>query len=441
MRRPPCLMTLLIATCANLACADEGVSFRKDVAPLLLDHCLPCHGPKKAEGSYRVDTFARASGEGDSEIPGFVGMDLDGSEAYRRMASEDESERMPAESKAIPKDQLTLIRKWIEQGADFDGKDDQAPLASIVPPPVHPAAPEAYAHTLPITALAFSEDGKRIFASGYHELTGWSVEGELEARIPNLPQRTLALAVSPDHQWLAAAGGNPGRLGEVRVLRFDSGKLERVLGMTSDVVLDVAFRPDGERLASASADGALRVFRLEDGELLTTLTSHSDWINAVAWSPDGKQLATASRDKTAKVFDADAGELLGSYNGHKSPVLGVAFHKDGAHVFSSGEDRKVHQWAVKDNKKQRDASLGGEVFKLRSLADALLAPSADKTVRRYDQALKEVRKYDGAKDWVLCAVHHPETQQVAAGCFNGEIVVWDAKDGKEKGRWVAAPGR
>ena len=44
---------------ACLAWAEDAVSFRAQVAPLLIENCLACHGPKKAEGGYRIDTFAR----------------------------------------------------------------------------------------------------------------------------------------------------------------------------------------------------------------------------------------------------------------------------------------------------------------------------------------------------------------------------------------------
>ena len=35
--------------------ASAQVSFKKDIAPVLINNCLACHGPKKAEGSYRID--------------------------------------------------------------------------------------------------------------------------------------------------------------------------------------------------------------------------------------------------------------------------------------------------------------------------------------------------------------------------------------------------
>src|SRR5687768_12789408 len=94
----------LVLFAAGHAVAQEPspVSFRKDIAPLLLDNCLACHGPKKAEGGYRVDTFERLTSAGDSAAPGFVAMDTESSEAYRRMVSDDPAERMPLESDPLP---------------------------------------------------------------------------------------------------------------------------------------------------------------------------------------------------------------------------------------------------------------------------------------------------------------------------------------------------
>src|SRR5215468_2930203 len=63
---------------------EEWVSFKRDIAPVLLNNCLACHGPKKAEGGYRIDTFERLTAAGDSTQPGFVKKDLEGSEAFRR---------------------------------------------------------------------------------------------------------------------------------------------------------------------------------------------------------------------------------------------------------------------------------------------------------------------------------------------------------------------
>jgi DNA-binding beta-propeller fold protein YncE len=420
----------------------EPVSFKGDVAPLLLNNCLACHGPKKAEGGYRIDTFERVTAAGDSTQPGFVGKDLDGSEAFRRIISSDVKERMPLEGDPLPADQVALLKQWIEAGLPFDGPDAKAPLAAYIPPPIHPAPPEAYRAAMPITAVEFGPDGTHIFAGGYHELTVWdAASGKLVRRMPGVGQRTYAVRFSPDGKLLAVACGAPGKHGEVRLLDADSGELVKVLGLTSDVVFDCAFSPNGNRLATAAADGIVRVFEVSAGTESLTIGSHSDWVFAVAWDADGSRLATASRDKTAKVFDTKTGELLITYNGHNQPVRGVLFHPEGKEVYSAGSDNKLHRWNIADGKKVADAGLGGEAYKLTAGGDTFFVASADNKVRQFQAAdQKQVREFTGAKDWMLSTAFHASTNRLAGGSFNGQVFVWTVQEGSLVTSFYAAPG-
>src|SRR6476620_10256534 len=137
----------------------EQVSFKRDIGPVLLNNCLACHGPKKSEGGYRIDTFERLTAEGDSSQPGFKAKELEESEAFRRITSADVKERMPLEGDPLPEDQIALLKRWIEAGLSFDGPDPKAALASYIPPPTHPSAPQEYRATMPITAVEFNTDG------------------------------------------------------------------------------------------------------------------------------------------------------------------------------------------------------------------------------------------------------------------------------------------
>ncbi|MDP7204765.1 MAG: c-type cytochrome domain-containing protein, partial [Pirellulaceae bacterium] len=196
------LCSLLLVPLA--AVGQDKISFRGQVAPLLINNCLACHGPKKAEGGYRVDSFERLSQEGDSGAAGLVAGNLEESELFRRLISEDEDERMPLEGDPLPPEHVDLIKQWIEQGATYDAEDPKASLASIVPPPTHPDPPEAYPSTLPVTALSFSQDGQQLVVGGYHELTVWNpADGALLRRIKNVGQRTYAIQYSPDGSLLA----------------------------------------------------------------------------------------------------------------------------------------------------------------------------------------------------------------------------------------------
>ncbi|MDZ8185982.1 MAG: hypothetical protein RMX96_14160 [Nostoc sp. ChiSLP02] len=60
----------------------------------------------------------------------------------------------------------------------------------------------------------------------------------------------------------------------------------------------MAFHPDGQHLASGSADCTVKLWNINIGENLYTLNNHSDWVNSVDFSPDGKTLVSGSRDIT-----------------------------------------------------------------------------------------------------------------------------------------------
>ena len=94
----------------------EPVSFRAEIAPILINNCLACHGPKKAEGGYRVDSYERLLSEGDSGSAGVTGKDVEASELFRRIVSEDKEERMPLESDPLTAEDIELVKRWIVEG-------------------------------------------------------------------------------------------------------------------------------------------------------------------------------------------------------------------------------------------------------------------------------------------------------------------------------------
>jgi WD40 repeat protein len=436
------LSFIVVCLAGSPLLGQDAVSFKADIAPILINHCLACHGPKKAEGGYRVDTYERFLREGDSGAAAITAGDHDDSESLRRIKSEDEFERMPLEGESLASAEVELIERWITAGAKYDSEDPTSPLATIVPAPTHPAPPEAYPRSVPITAVAFNPDGSQVVTGGYHEVVLWNAaDGTLVRRIQNVGQRTYAVRFSNDGQHLVAAGGAPGRLGEARIFNRESGELVTVLGTTSDVILDVQFNPTGDRLAVAGADSTIRIFEFPAGNLVRTISSHSDWIMAIAWDNEGKRLASASRDKTAKLFDVETGELLVTYSGHSNPVKGVAFHPDNEHIYTAGGDNKVHWWKAADAKKAGELGFGGEVYKLERNGGVITASSADKSIRQIDAAAqKEIRNYGGHADWTLSSAFHEGTKRIVGGAFDGAVKIWNTEDGAEVISFVAAPG-
>jgi uncharacterized membrane protein len=87
------------------------VDFEKEIAPMIKDSCLKCHGPKKMKGKLRLDTKELAMKKGIK--PGRP----NDSTFYTLLLSKDPDERMPSEAEPLPPAQIELVRRWIEQGA------------------------------------------------------------------------------------------------------------------------------------------------------------------------------------------------------------------------------------------------------------------------------------------------------------------------------------
>ncbi len=434
-------VTILMLS-ANLISAAE-ISFRRDLAPVLVQKCQICHGAKKAKGGYRVDTFERLLRAGDGGEPGITPGKPDSSELFYRLTTGDHDERMPQDADPLSPAQVALFKQWITAGALLDGGDTKALLSSLVPPPAHPDPPKVYQRSIPITALAFSADGQTVFASGYHEVTEWNAaNGKLHRRIPREGERTYGLSVSPDGQWLAAASGQPGRLGEVRLFNSTTGKLSAVMATATDVMLDVAFSPQGKQLLAGAADGQVRVIDLASRKVERLLPLHTDWVNSVAWDNNGSRIATASRDHTAKVFDLAVGKSIATYAGHGKNVRGIVFHPTAVNeMFSTGMDNKLRQWKISDNKTIREIGITGELFKLARAGREIFIPAADHRIRRFTTKgnPKQIADFELA-DWAVSIAVSPDGKRLAAGGFNGQVRVWELATRKMLATFMALPG-
>jgi WD40 repeat protein len=421
----------------------------RDIAPVLREKCLTCHGPEKAKGNYRLDTFELLNKPGSSKSAPITPGDARQSHLYELLTATDEDDRMPQKDEPLPKAQIAIIERWIREGATFDGPDPKASLASLAGFIEQPEAPNTYASPVPITALAFHPAGDQIAVGGYHEVTIWEpADGRLRRRVGNVAQRTFALAFSQDGAVLATASGTPGKMGETKLFESESGKLLQTLATTPDVMLAVCFNADSTRVACAGSDNTIRVFDMANGRDAApsasaelTIEQHADWIMSLAFSPDGSNIVSASRDKTVRVFDAKTGELEVTYLGHSEAVFATVFSPDGKRVFSAGRDRKVHIWETKDAKKVGEISgFDAEITRLLPSRLGLLAATG-KEVRLYGfEGNRELaRKFSGHTDVIHSLAISEKAGWLASGSHDGEIRIWKLDTGQLVHRFKAAP--
>jgi hypothetical protein len=104
------------------------VDFRRDVQPILQQHCVSCHGPELQMNGLRLDRRADAMrGGSQSDIgPG----NADGSRLYHRLIDTKFGQLMPPAGR-LKDDEIETIKQWIDQGVEWP--DD---LSGEVPTPV-----------------------------------------------------------------------------------------------------------------------------------------------------------------------------------------------------------------------------------------------------------------------------------------------------------------
>ena len=428
---------------AAVAAAVPAVSFKKDIAPVLIKNCQACHGAREAKGGYQLTSYQLLIKAGDSGSAPLTPGKPDESELWSLIASDEPEARMPKDGDPLPADQLAMIKRWIAEGAPYDGPDPAASLSSIVPRAAQPDPPAVYRRPMPVAAVAFSADGQELAVGGYHEVTIWNAaSGVLLRRVKNVAERTYGLGYSPDGKLLAVAGGTPGQMGEVKLFNPAKGELVRELGSMSDVAFRVRFNPAGDKLAACSADRTIRIYDVASGKEAKVIEDHADWVNDIAWSADGTKLASASRDKTSKVFQAATGESITTYTGHGETVFAVAFGADGKCLLTAGGDKKIQCWNIEDGQKKAEAGgFSREVYGLIAAGGQVWGCSADKSVRAFrEDKLAPLRTYAGCGDAVYTVAYHAGTKRVAAGTFAGEVRIWNADTGALVASFIAAPG-
>ena len=115
------LLACLFATSSLIGAtvaADDDVSFQRDIRPILSGRCFACHGPdqKHRKADLRLDERQVAI-DSAAIIPGQSGE----SELIRRILSDDPDEVMPPPefNKALTVEQKGLLKRWIDQGAEY----------------------------------------------------------------------------------------------------------------------------------------------------------------------------------------------------------------------------------------------------------------------------------------------------------------------------------
>jgi WD40 repeat protein len=278
----------------------------------------------------------------------------------------------------------------------------------------------------------------------------------------------LSAVFSPDGTLVASSSGRLNPLEQAAnhgIYIWDPVTGEVIHHLTEDAgghhdtVLGIAFSPDGQMLASGSADNTIILWDVATGDVIRRLEGHQDWVNRVAFSPDGRLLFSSAgnflntiipipgmstQDKSVRVWDLETGEEVRRFEGHEGPVTGLAISANGRRVVSSDAAGVVFVWDPATGEEiQRFESPGDWVNNVdisadgRTVLTALGKPSiggsgsTSTLMVSWDVETGErLHNFEGHTNIVINVELSPDERTALTGSGDRNVCLWDMATGK-----------
>ena len=219
------------------------------------------------------------------------------------------------------------------------------------------------------------------------------------------------------------------------VITYENIPIATTLTGHSSFINYLVISPDGQTLASASADKTIKIWNLATGQEIRTLTGHSSFINYLVISPDGQTLASASADKTIKLWNLATGQEIRRFTGHSNYVNYLAISPDGQTLVSSSADKTIKVWNLATGQEIR--SLTGyskyiDYFVISSDWQTIATGSADKIIKIWNLSTgKEIHTLTGHSNTVNFVAISPDGQTLASASADKTIKIWNLVTGQE----------
>ncbi len=270
-----------------------------------------------------------------------------------------------------------------------------------------------------------------------------TLPGQMQSPIPyrGHSQKVNALAWSHNGERLASASAD----GTVRVWRFPHGNTELIYMGHHHPVAALTWSPDDCYIASLSLkDNRVIVWSTMSRQPTEEYITSVGYIQALHWLPSGLCIALVNTDGI-HIWNVESGQRLASYAGHTKIVRAIAWSPDktGKFIASAGMDQTVEVWNTSNG--HTSYSYEGFACEVDTVAWSLdrwylAAAGMDHTVHVW-HAIDGKPKfiYRGHSHNVYALAWAPVTatspsvirRRIASAGSDQSVHIWDATTGKD----------
>ncbi len=440
MRLFSLIVLLVTSLCTAVRAADKPVSFHKQIRPIFVANCNACHKPEKLKGDLDMTSVA-ALMKGGKHGAAVLPFKASQSRLVDMISGNDPE--MPKEGDPLRPEQVSLITRWVQQGAIDDtpkvGETKIEPPTYTIPPVV--------------TAMAYSPDGALLAVTGYHEILLHKSDGsEIVARLTGEAPRLESVCFSNDGKFMADCGGSPAEFGLVQVWDVKSLKLVKAYQISGDSLYGISFAPDDKSVAFGGADKTVHRLNIADGKEMLDFKAHSDWVLGTAFTMDGKQLVSAGRDRALKLIDLETSRFVDDINNPLEACLSVARNPKSDQIIYGGDLGGARLYKISDNQGRTSGRIDtnlirafekqpGPVTAVAISPDgASVALGTINDVQVYSAADgKKLYTLSGHQGPVYAVCFKPDGSQIAAAGYDGTIRLYDAKAGSLVKQFMSVP--
>jgi len=298
---------------------------------------------------------------------------------------------------------------------------------------------QAFSHGGPVAAVAIHPNNTAIVSGsgdktvGIHQLAALRVIPAANGPIRNL-------AITPNASHLVTTDDKA-----IKLWNLGNGTWEpRAFAGAEGPLSAVAISKNGVLLASGGADQTVRVYNFADGKLLTQIKVAGP-IQRLAFSPNNQTLSAAFADKMVGTWNVlfNPGQPPPAEFGKSGPVFShdagasdVIFSPDSMRLYSSGLDKKIRVWKFASDIPVK--SLGHpnlvDAVAFNTAGTQLATGCHDGSIRIWDvakgQLIREIKAHTVQNATsIYCIAWSPDNKQIVSGSLDHSMKLWDASNG------------